>query len=119
MSIIKVQPVRSDGVYKKIMEAPFCKKNDIYRYEMMKPFEKKWACYNVPMKADVYKRQASKDAVGTTILILRSDTAVRSLSSSPAAKARYVFPAPVTTLTIPWQCFFFHSFKHFSCQRYN
>ena len=51
MSIIKVQPVRSDGVYKKIMEAPFCKKNDIYRYEMMKPFEKKWACYNVPMKA--------------------------------------------------------------------
>ena len=33
--------------------------------------------------------------------------------------SRYVFPAPVTTLTIPWQCFFFHSFKHFTCQRYN
>lgn len=26
MSIIKVQPVRSDGVYKKIMEAPFAKR---------------------------------------------------------------------------------------------
>ena len=51
MSILKVQAVRSDGIYRKIMEAPVSKKNDIYRYEMMKPFEKKWACYNVPMKA--------------------------------------------------------------------
>ncbi len=51
MSILKVQAVRSDGIYRKIMEAPVTKKNDIYRYEMMKPFEKKWACYNVPMKA--------------------------------------------------------------------
>ena len=51
MSNLKVQAVRSDGIYRKIMEAPVSKKNDIYRYEMMKPFEKKWACYNVPMKA--------------------------------------------------------------------
>lgn len=48
---MKVIPVRSDSVYKKIMEAPFENKNDIYRYEMMMPFEKKWACYSVPMKA--------------------------------------------------------------------
>lgn len=48
---MKVIPIRSDGIYKKIMEAPFEKKNDIYRYEMMMPFEKKWACYSVPMKA--------------------------------------------------------------------
>ena len=48
MSILKVQAVRSDGIYRKIMEAPVSKKNDIYRYEMMKPFEK-----------DVYKRQVS------------------------------------------------------------
>lgn len=48
---MKVTPVRSDGVYAKIMEAPFDKKNDIYRYELMMPFEKKWACYSVPMKA--------------------------------------------------------------------
>ena len=33
------------------MKAPSEKKNDIYRYEMMMPFEKKWACYSVPMKA--------------------------------------------------------------------
>jgi len=48
---MKVTSVRSDGVYEKIMEAPFDKKNDIYRYELMMPFEKKWACYSVPMKA--------------------------------------------------------------------
>lgn len=48
---MKVSAIRSDGVYAKIMNAPMEKKNDIYRYELMMPFEKKWACYNVPMKA--------------------------------------------------------------------
>ena len=48
---MNVTAVRSDGVYKKIMAAPIDKKNDIYRYELMLPFEKKWACYNIPMKA--------------------------------------------------------------------
>lgn len=51
MDAIKIKSVRSDAIYKKIMNAPKQKKNDIYRYEMMKPFEKKWACYNIPMKA--------------------------------------------------------------------
>ncbi|MFR7443337.1 MAG: hypothetical protein ACLUUO_07475 [Sellimonas intestinalis] len=37
---MKVIPIRSDGIYKKIMKAPSEKKNDIYRYEMMMPFEK-------------------------------------------------------------------------------
>ncbi len=48
---MKVSAVRSDAIYKKIMAAPPEKKADIYRYELMMPFEKKWACYNVPMKA--------------------------------------------------------------------
>lgn len=48
---MNVTAIRSDSVYKKIMEAPMGKKNDIYRYELMMPFEKKWACYSVPMKA--------------------------------------------------------------------
>jgi uncharacterized protein YjaZ len=43
--------VRSDKVYKKILEAPEDKKNDIYRYELMSEFAFKWSCYNVPMKA--------------------------------------------------------------------
>lgn len=50
---MNIKAIRSDGVYAKIMSAPDEKKNDIYRYELMKPFEKKWACYNVPMKAAV------------------------------------------------------------------
>lgn len=37
---MKVSAVRSDGIYKKIMDAPFDKKNDMYRYELMMPFEK-------------------------------------------------------------------------------
>jgi uncharacterized protein YjaZ len=48
---MNVTAVRSDSVYKKILAAPPDKKNDIYRYELMLPFEKKWAYYNVPMKA--------------------------------------------------------------------
>lgn len=48
---MKVKAIRSDSVYSKIMTAPSEKKNDIYRYELMMPFEKKWACYSVPMKA--------------------------------------------------------------------
>lgn len=48
---MNVTAIRSDSVYKKTMEAPMDKKNDIYRYELMMPFEKKWACYSVPMKA--------------------------------------------------------------------
>ena len=50
---MKVSAIRSDLVYSKIMNAPMDKKNDIYRYELMMPFERKWACYNVPMKAKV------------------------------------------------------------------
>lgn len=48
---MRVSAIRSDGIYSTIMNAPLDKKNDIYRYELMMPFERKWACYNVPMKA--------------------------------------------------------------------
>lgn len=48
---MNVTAIRSDKVYQKIMEAPLGKKNDIYRYELMQPFEKKWACYGIPLQA--------------------------------------------------------------------
>lgn len=48
---MNVKFVRSDGIYTKILKAPFDRKDDSYRYELMMPFEKKWACYSVPMKA--------------------------------------------------------------------
>ena len=53
---MKISAIRSDKVYSKIMSAPLDKKNDIYRYELMKPFEKKWACYSVPMKRSEERR---------------------------------------------------------------
>lgn len=48
---MKVKYIRSDSVYQKIANASIEKKNDIYRYELMMPFKKKWDCYSVPMKA--------------------------------------------------------------------
>lgn len=48
---MKIKPIRSDEIYKKMIAAPLEQKSDIYRYEMMKPFEKKWACYNIPLKS--------------------------------------------------------------------
>lgn len=47
---MEIKNIRSDKIYKKIIAAPREKRNDIFRYEMMKPFEKKWACYNIPLK---------------------------------------------------------------------
>ena len=48
---MKVNLIRSDEIYKKMMSSPKEKRDDIYRYEMMKPFEFKWKCMNVPIKA--------------------------------------------------------------------
>lgn len=43
---MNVSAIRSDGIYKKIMLAPGDKKDDIYRYELMMPFERKWAVWD-------------------------------------------------------------------------
>lgn len=50
MNIIQV---RSDKIYQRIMKAEKDKKEDIFRYELMKPFEFKWKCMMVPLKAKV------------------------------------------------------------------
>lgn len=50
---MRVRCARSDEIYRKIVEAPTEKKNDIYRYELMAPFRGKWDCYGVPIKAAV------------------------------------------------------------------
>ncbi|MEG1311665.1 MAG: DUF2268 domain-containing protein [Romboutsia sp.] len=57
---MNILEVRSDEIYKKIMNAPIDKKDDIYRYEMMKPFEFKWKCMNVPIKS---KKEYGYDVV--------------------------------------------------------
>ena len=57
---ITITTVRSDGIYRKIMDAPFNHKDDIYRYELMKPFEQKLAMYHCPLKA---KEPGGYDAI--------------------------------------------------------
>ena len=46
-----VKSVYSPDVYRKIMYADQNKKDDIYRYELMLPFQGKWDCYHIPIKA--------------------------------------------------------------------
>lgn len=46
-----VKAIRSDEIYRKILDAPMDKKDDIYRYELMQKFEKKWDAYHCPLTA--------------------------------------------------------------------
>ena len=46
-----VKAVRSDDIYRKILNASMDRKDDIYRYEFMQQFEKKWEMYHCPLKA--------------------------------------------------------------------
>lgn len=48
---MKIEQVRSDKIYLKIAHAPLEKKNDIYRYELMQPFQKQFDLYGIPIKA--------------------------------------------------------------------
>jgi uncharacterized protein YjaZ len=50
---MKVNRIFSADIYEKIIYANQEKKADIFRYDLMQPFERKWACYQVPMKAKV------------------------------------------------------------------
>lgn len=49
---MKITAIRSDKIYKKIICAKATERDDIYRYELMKPFEFKWSCVGIPIKAD-------------------------------------------------------------------
>ena len=48
---MNIKRLYSADIYKKIMDAEYDKKDDIYRYEMMMPFKGKWDCYHIPLKA--------------------------------------------------------------------
>lgn len=49
---MKIKAIRSDKVYKKMISAKPCDRDDIYRYELMKPFEFKYSCIGVPLKTE-------------------------------------------------------------------
>lgn len=49
---MKIAAVRSDKIYKEMIPLSKYEKEDIYRYKLMKPFEFKWSCINVPLKSE-------------------------------------------------------------------
>lgn len=49
---MNIKAIRSDEIYRKMVTATNEEKEDIYRYELMKPFEYKWKCIGIPLKAD-------------------------------------------------------------------
>lgn len=49
---MKVTAIRSDKIYKKMIFSKQEERDDIYRYELMKPFKFKWSCVGVPIKAE-------------------------------------------------------------------
>ncbi|MBQ8979738.1 MAG: DUF2268 domain-containing protein [Oscillospiraceae bacterium] len=48
-----VRTLRSDDIYRRITDAAPNKRDDIFRYELMSPFQRKWDCYRIPLKAKV------------------------------------------------------------------
>lgn len=63
---MEIKAIRSDKVYEKIMNAPKEKRDDIYRYELMKEFSHKWECYNVPLKA---KQEGGYDVIMASTML--------------------------------------------------
>lgn len=47
-----ITAIRSDAIYRKMKDAALAEKENIYRDELMKPFEFKWACVGIPLKAE-------------------------------------------------------------------
>ena len=49
---MNIKAIRSDEIYKKMITATNEEKENIYRYDLMKPFEFKWQCLGIPLKAE-------------------------------------------------------------------
>lgn len=48
-----IKAIRSDAIYRKMVNATNAEREHIYRYELMKPFEFKWNCVGIPLEADI------------------------------------------------------------------
>lgn len=57
-----VKAIRSDVIYRKMMNAAQIEKENIYRNELMKYFEFKWMCIGIPLKAET---EGGMDVVST------------------------------------------------------
>ena len=49
---MKITAIRSDAIYRKMICASQIEKENLYRNELMKPFEFKWMCVGIPLKAE-------------------------------------------------------------------
>ena len=49
---MRITAIRSDRIYRKMMDAETVEKENIYRNELMKPFEFKWSCVGIPLRAE-------------------------------------------------------------------
>ena len=49
---MNITAIRSDRIYRKMMNAALAEKDNIYRDELMKPFAFKWSCIGIPLKAE-------------------------------------------------------------------
>lgn len=49
---MNIQAIRSDALYRKMIGVTKKEKENIYRYELMKPFEFKWQCIGIPLKSE-------------------------------------------------------------------
>lgn len=49
---MKITAIRSDRIYRKMMDAAPAEKENVYRDELMKPFEFKWSCIGIPLRAE-------------------------------------------------------------------
>ena len=49
---MKITAIRSDRIYREMMNAAPAEKENIYRDQLMKPFSFKWACVGIPLRAE-------------------------------------------------------------------
>lgn len=49
---MNIKAIRSDKIYRRMTSATNEERENIYRYELMKPFEFKWKCIGMPLKAE-------------------------------------------------------------------
>lgn len=49
---MNIKAIRSDRIYRKMTSSMNEERENLYRYELMKPFEFKWKCIGMPLKAE-------------------------------------------------------------------
>ena len=49
---MNITAIRSDRIYREMMHAAPAEKDNIYRDKLMKPFEFKWSCVGIPLRAE-------------------------------------------------------------------